>query len=204
MRLPSPFALLFSAVLLVCVTPALAADAPTERVRNTVDRILAVVDDTSLDWQQRHARISEIIDGTFDFRSMSQSVLAAQWQKATPTEREKFVEFFSDYLENTYMEKINNGGDARVEYVDERIKGDRAVVDTVIIKDNRRIPVNYRLRLNDQTWYAYDVVVEGVSLVTNYRDIYFGVIQRQGLTGLLNQLEQKIRDQRTRQGLPPG
>lgn len=201
---PKLYAILLAGALTLALGIAQAADSPTERVRNTIDRILVVIADTSLDWQERHRRISEIVDSAFDFRSMSQSVLATNWKTASPAEREQFVEFFSDYLENTYMEKIDGHGSAQVEYLDERIKGDRAIVDTVIVDGGRRIPVSYRLHLNDGVWYAYDVVIEGVSLVSNYRDVYVGVIQRQGLTGLLNQLEQKIKVQKQRQGETSG
>jgi phospholipid transport system substrate-binding protein len=195
---------LVAALLLLAASFVNAAATPTDRVRNTVDRILAVIGDTSLDWQQRHERISEIVDSAFDFRSMSQSVLATNWKTASPAEREQFVEFFSDYLENTYMEKIDGHSNAQVEYLDERIKGDRAVVDTVVVEAGKRIPVGYRLHLDQDVWYAYDVVIEGVSLVSNYRDVYVGVIQRQGLNGLLNQLEEKIKLQKQRQGRTSG
>lgn len=190
---------LLAALLIAAAGTTHAAATPTDRVRGTVDRILAVIGDTELDWQERHQKISMIVDSTFDFRSMSQSVLATNWKTASPAEREKFVEFFSDYLENTYMEKIDGHGDARVEYLDEQIRGSRAVVDTIVVENGKRIPVSYRLHLNEEAWYAYDVVIEGVSLVSNYRDVYVGVIQRQGLNGLLNQLEQKIKTQKQRQ-----
>jgi phospholipid transport system substrate-binding protein len=196
--------LLLAACLLLSAVTVQAAATPTDRVRDTVDRILAVIGDTSMDWQERHRRISAIVDSTFDFRSMSQSVLATNWKRASPAEREQFVEFFSDYLENTYMEKIDGHRNARVEYSDESIKGNRAVVDTMIVEGGKRIPVSYRMHQSDDRWYTYDVVIEGVSLVANYRDVYLGVIQRQGLTGLLNQLEQKIRDQKRRQGQTSG
>lgn len=179
-----------------------ASTTPTEKVQGAVDQILQVLADQNLNWQQRHDRIAEIVDRVFDFRSMSQSVLATNWQRATASERDKFVRFFSDYLESTYMEKLKNYSNEYVKYTGESIKGDRAIVDTQIVGDGKEIPVSYKMRLSQDEWYAYDVVIEEISLVNNYRSVYYGVIQRQGLTGLINQLEDKLKAQKARNAQP--
>lgn len=179
-----------------------ASTTPTQNVQGAVDQILLVLADESLNWQQRHDRIAEIVGRVFDFRSMSQSVLATNWQRATASERDKFVGFFSDYLESTYMEKLKNYSNEYVKYTGESIKGDRAVVDTLIVGNGKEIPVSYKMRLNQDDWYAYDVVIEEISLVNNYRNVYYGVIQRQGVTGLINQLEDKLKANKARNTQP--
>ncbi len=168
--------------------------SPTEQVKQTIDQILVILQDQSLNWDGRQARIRTIVDERFDFRSMSQSVLATHWKKATPTERDRFVEFFSQYLEHTYMAQIEKYSDHYVKYAKEKISGNRAVVDTYIVADTLEIPVNYRLRLNEGDWFAYDVIIEGTSLINNYRNLYSAIVKTQGIGGLLDNLEEKNRE----------
>ena len=145
-----------------------AAVTPTERVREAISEILTVLKNEDLDRDARWREVGRVIDAGFDFRSMSQSILATNWQAATKEEKRRFVEYFSQYLEATYREKIEAYTNQRVEYVNESIRGPRAVVDTIIKTDATQIPVSYKLKLNDDDqWYAYDVVIEGVSLVNN-------------------------------------
>jgi phospholipid transport system substrate-binding protein len=182
-------------LILACLVPVSAATiSPTEEVKKTIDKILLILKNQALNWGGRQAKIRTIVDERFDFRSMSQSVLATHWKKATPVERDRFVEFFSQYLEHTYMTQIEKYSDHYVKYANEKIAGDRAVVDTFIVADAVEIPVNYRLRLNDGEWFAYDVVIEGASLVNNYRNIYSAIVKTEGISGLLDRLEEKNRE----------
>jgi phospholipid transport system substrate-binding protein len=179
-------------LILTCLVPVPAATStPTEEVKKTIDKILLILKNQALNWGGRQAKIRAIVDERFDFRSMSQSVLATHWKKATPVERDRFVEFFSQYLEHTYMAQIEKYSDHYVKYTNEKISGNRAIVDTFIVADTVEIPVNYRLRLNDGEWFAYDVVIEGVSLVNNYRNIYSAIVKTEGISGLLDRLEEK-------------
>ncbi|MGH8247990.1 MAG: MlaC/ttg2D family ABC transporter substrate-binding protein, partial [Gammaproteobacteria bacterium] len=174
--------------------PAGAADfsTPTARVKDSVEKVIAVLRDASLDSEQRWQRIAPIIDDGFDFRSMSQSVLANNWKKATPEERERFVEFFSQYIEAVYREKIEAYTDQEVIYKSEAIEADRAVVETLILRGSTEIPVNFKLKNNSGQWYAYDVVIEGVSLVANYRSTFAAIVNNEGMEGLLTEIEQRI------------
>ena len=135
---------------------------------------------------------------------MSQSVLATNWQSASTEEKRQFVEFFSQYLEDTYRNKIEAYTNQRVEYLSEQIRRDRAVVDTEIVTDTTRIPVTYRLKNNQGQWYAYDVIIEGVSLVSNYRNTFNAIIKAEGMDGLLLDLEGRIANYKDKHGgLPP-
>lgn len=170
-----------------------AVQSPSETVKTTVEEILTILRDKTLDWNSRQKKIEVIIDERFDFRSMSQSVLATHWKKASPSERERFVHFFSQYLELTYAKKLKNYNNEQVKYGKEKVRGDRAVVDTFIVTKGAEIPVSYKLRLDEDQWYAYDVVIENTSLINNYRTVYSAIVRSEGMGGLLDNLEGQIR-----------
>jgi len=173
---------------------ALAEDlsSPTGRVKDSVDKVLKVLKDESLDRETRWDKIGIVINDSFDFRSMSQSVLATNWKKASPEERQQFVVFFSQYLEDTYRTKIEAYTNQKIEFVGETIRGKKAVVETLIITDNSEIPINYKLKNNDGTWFAYDVVIEGISLVNNYRSTFSAIVKNDGMDGLLNDIQNRV------------
>ncbi len=182
----------FALLLLLNSWCVASVPSPTDRVRESVGEILSVLKDQSLGRDERWAHIGQVIDGAFDFRSMSQSILATNWRKATKEEKRQFVEFFSQYLEATYREKIEAYTNQGIDYLSEQIRGDKAVVDTVIRTDATQIPVSYKLKLNDDGWYAYDVIIEGVSLVNNYRSTFNAIVKSGGMSGLLIDLEGRI------------
>lgn len=171
-----------------------AADysTPMGRVKDTTDRVIVILKDTTLDRDTRWSQIAALIYEGFDFRSMSQSVLATHWERATEDERKKFTEFFSQYIEATYRAKIEAYTDQKIIYKDEVIRGDRGVVETIIIAGGTEIPVNYKLKKNQDSWYAYDVVVEGVSLVANYRSTFAAIVKNEGMQGLMSNIQRRI------------
>jgi len=165
---------------------------PTARVKDSVEKVILILKDDSLAREIRWKKIGVVIDKSFDFRSMSQSILATNWKTATPAEREKFIEFFSQYIEETYRAKIESYTNQKIEYIGETVNGKRAVVETLIITDSAEIPVNYKLKNNDGTWFAYDVVIEGISLVSNYRSTFSAIVKNDGMDGLLNDIQSRI------------
>lgn len=169
-----------------------AASGPTEQVQATVNGILAILRDKQLDWYSKQTSIELIIDRQFDFQTISQSVLATNWQKATPAERKRFVEFFSQYLQHTYTEKMKRFSNEYVRFGAEKVSGRRATVETFIVTEKADIPVTYKLRQSEGKWFAYDVVIERVSLVRNYRDTYASIVKSEGIGGLLQNLESSI------------
>jgi phospholipid transport system substrate-binding protein len=181
-------------ILSVISVSVFAADfsSPTGRIQDSVNKIITVLKDKSLDKETRWNKVGLVINDSFDFRSMSQSVLATNWKKASPEERQQFVVFFSQYLEDTYRTKIEAYTNQKVEFVGETIRGKKAVVETLIITDNSEIPINYKLKNNDGTWFAYDVVIEGISLVNNYRSTFSAIVKNDGMDGLLNDIQGRI------------
>ncbi len=177
-------------------TPVLALANPTDNIRTATDKILSVLNDKSLNKEQRRSalrkEIRNIVDQRFDFQTMSKSVMANNWKKATGYERSRFIDFFSQNLEITYFGALESYSGEEIKYVGEKIKGDRAVVDTVIVSKTKEIPVSYKMKLDIDIWYVYDVVIENVSLVSNYRNLYTAIIKNDGISGLLQNLEGRL------------
>ena len=166
---------------------------PKARVKEAADKVVAILKEKSNDREARWQKIAAVIRDNFDFRSMSQSVLATHWKSATEEEQERFTEFFSQYIEETYRSKIEAYTDQEIIYKNETIHGDRAVVETVIMAGATGIPVNYKLRNNDGEWFAYDVVIEGVSLVSNYRSTFAAIVKNEGMDGLMEDIQRRIK-----------
>jgi phospholipid transport system substrate-binding protein len=188
---------------LTCLTVLLfplfsaAAPGPMEEVQSTVDSIIALLKRDDLSGEDRKEKVGAKVRERFDFKTMSQGVLATNWKKATDDEKKQFIDLFSELLETTYRERINAYDNEEVKYLSEKIKGRKAVVETMVITTDVEIPVTYKLLNKGESWRAYDVVVEGVSLVRNYRDSYREIVNKEGIPGLLAKMEQKIVELRT-------
>jgi phospholipid transport system substrate-binding protein len=172
-----------------------AIPGPTEQLRGTIDRIIETLRDKSLPRDELLSRVSVLVRSKFDFWAMSQRTLAVNWNRATPEQRQRFVALFSQLLEDTYRERIGSYTyqNEYVKYVSEKVEGTRGEVHTFVVANNE-IPVTYRVRLKGQEWLVYDVVVEEVSLISNYRSTYNEIVRREGMDGLLKRMEQRIRE----------
>ena len=173
---------------------------PLAHVQESTQFVLSVLRDQSLDRDEKWQKISQVIYERFDIRSMSQSVLATNWQSATPEERKRFVEYFSQYIESTYRSKIESYTNQEVKYLNETINGDRAEVDTAIVTEATEIPVTYKMKHNQNDWYVYDVIIEGVSMVNSYRNTFSAIVKNEGMDGLLSDIQKKIADYKKNEG----
>lgn len=172
---------------------ALAEEGPANLVRAEVTRVLAVVQDKSLDVEARRAKLRQIIGARFDFEDMSQRVLAVHWEKATPQQREEFVRLFKKLLEVTYFRAIESYTSETVNVGGERLQGDNAtVIVTIVRQDGTDIPLLLKLKKNGPGWLAYDANIEGVSLVNNYRNSFGEVARNYGMDGLLMDIQRRI------------
>jgi phospholipid transport system substrate-binding protein len=174
------------------VSPSSASSGPTDQVRITVDGVMDILKDKTLDEEARRERLSSLIRKRFDFKAMSQRALGINWKKATQEEKEKFVKLFSDLLEATYIGRIEAYSDERVEYIKEKVEKNRAEVDTHIVTKSVEIPMRYKLILRGEEWLVYDVVIEEVSLIRNFRSTYREIVKKEGFSGLLAKMENKI------------
>lgn len=176
-----------------CITSARADDAgPSGVVRETITAVLDIAREAGPGDAGREAAFT-VVRRHFDFESMSRRVLATQWAAASSEQRARFVTLFTELLTRTYWRKIANYRGAPVEFVAERIRDDGyATVSTRVTTDTVTIPVDYRLRRTNAGWQAYDVSIEQVSLVRNYRGSFQDIVRKDGIDGLLDQLAQKV------------
>lgn len=190
-------------IALAFAGPGGAEPSPIRAVQESVDEILAVLQDESIDRSTSRERIRTTINNRFDFRAMSQRTLATNWKKATDQEQQKFIGLFSQLIENTYLGKIEAYTSEVVKYQGEKVKGRKAVVETLIITASSEIPVDYRLYLKGDNWLVYDVIIEGVSLISNYRSSYQEIVSREGFDGLLARMQEKIEELESQPETPP-
>jgi phospholipid transport system substrate-binding protein len=177
-------------------TLASAGTSPQEQVRQTVDQVLDVLRDKAVVGQARRETLSRLIRARFDFSIMSQRTLGKYWKDASPAEQSRFIALFSDLLEASYIGRIEAYSDETVNYHGERVEGDLAEVDTTVRSGNIDIPINYRLVLKNSQWFVYDVIIEEVSLIKNYRNSYGEIVRREGYASLFTRMEEKIRELR--------
>ena len=183
--------------LLVCA-PLWAQQSPTEAIDSTVSEVLNALGQTQWTELQKRDRVFEIVGERFDFDTMARSALAIHWRKATNPERSRFSTLFAEVLSHTYWSRIKGHGDNSVELVEERLTASgKAVVKTLIVTDTRAIPVDYRMTNANGNWRVYDVMIEGVSLVRNYRSDYQQVVSQYGISGLLERMQEKMDSLRT-------
>lgn len=170
---------------------AYAGDA-SKLLQNSIDQVVELLKDKKLEKADRRDQLRALIEKRFDFQIMSQFTLSVEWRKATPAEREAFVKRFTRMVEASYLGRLEQYTDQKVEIRDERLRGDKAVVNTVIVTQNVDIPIDYKMRREDSDWRIYDVQIEGVSLVRNYRDSYRAIAKKEGMSGLLARMDKKI------------
>ncbi len=192
MKIRNGFQFIFAIMLWMFAAQTIAASTPKARVQETVDAILAVLRDPSMDVDGKKQEIRGLIRQRFDFRAMSQSTLAQNWKTASHAEQDRFVTLYTKLLEDTYLVMVEEYTNEAVEYRDETIRKEKyAQVDTAIIAPDKEIPVIYKARLKDGDWFIYDVVIEGVSLISNYRSSYQEIAKREGVSGLIAKMEEK-------------
>jgi phospholipid transport system substrate-binding protein len=185
-----------AAVLALLVTDEAAAGPPTDQLRRSIDLVLQILADRELKTEtktaQRRAMIRTVADDIFDFTEISQRSLGRHWRERTPAEREQFVRLFGDLLEQTYIAKIESYSGETILYAAETTDADLAVVKTrIVTKQGTEIPVDYRMFQRNGRWRTYDVTIEGVSLVANYRSQFNAIIQRSGYPDLVAKLQAK-------------
>jgi phospholipid transport system substrate-binding protein len=180
----------------VCGFTPLWAGVPTEKVKDTTDKILAIVSDPGLkeadQEARRRERIRKTVDELCDWEEMSRRSLGRHWAQRTEQEKKDFVFLFGQLIERTYIDKVEGYSGEKVNYTGERIDGEYAEVDVrIVTKKNTEIPVVYKLKAKGQKWWVYDMVIEGVSLVNNYRTQFSDIMAKSSFDGLMKKLKEK-------------
>jgi phospholipid transport system substrate-binding protein len=174
---------------------AALAGGPTEAMKSMIDEVLRILHDKELKQpertEERRRQLHKTVGDRFDFKEMSRRALGAQWAKLSEQEQQEFTNLFRSLLMNSYTDKVEAYSGEGVVYVNERIEKDYAEVRTKLLSGKTELPLDYRLINRGADWQAYDVVVDGVSLVSNYRGQFTKIIQTSSYADLVEQLRKK-------------
>jgi len=185
-------------VLFFFIAPGVVLAGPTEQVKPTLEEVLAVLGDAGLKGDahkdERRTKVMSIIKKSFDFREMSRRVLGKTWKEISPADQDHFTGLMTKLLENVYIGKLESYSGQQIDYVDEKIKKDKALVSTTIDNNGQKIPIHYILIKKTSQWMVYDINIDGVSLVKNYRQQFKSVLKRAQFSGLVKELEQMNKD----------
>ena len=187
------------AVTIIFAMPAMAGE-PTEKIRETNDKIIAIVSNPALKGPgkaaERKRLIRQAVDERLNWEEMSRRTLARHWRKRTVEEREEFIDLYGKLLEQTYLDRVEGYSGEKVLYGGERIDGKYSVVKVKILtKQETEISAEYRLKINAGEWLVYDISIEGVSLINNYRTQFNSIIMRSSYKGLIKKLKTKVAKQ---------
>jgi len=173
------------------------AGEPTDSIKGVTDRLVAIVSDASLKAPElkskREQMIIDAVDAIFSWEEFSKRALARNWTKRTPEEKREFISLFRQLIADTYMGKTYQYSGESITYLDEKIKGDYGTVISVFnTSKGTRIPVEYHMIKKGASWMVYDLHIEGVSLVGNYRSQFDSIISRSSYDILVQSLRQKL------------
>jgi phospholipid transport system substrate-binding protein len=181
-------------LIVLCVAPGAGAGPATDRLKPEIDRVIATLDNPTLRGdskaQQRRQAIRGITDNVFDWTEMSRRALGKHWAGRTPAEQQEFAGLFRDLLERAYVSKIERYTGEPIAYVGESVDGDQATVRTrITTKQGQDVPIDYRLARQGDNWLVYDVLVENISLINNYRTQFDGIIKTSSYEELVKKLK---------------
>ena len=188
-------------IFIICIACLMLANTATASIttdiKNTVEEIIKIVSDKEMkkssSEQQRRSAIKRSLAGIFDHQEMAKRSLGRHWNQRTPAEQKQFVDLFASLLENSYASKIESYNNEKVVYIRESIDGDFAEVKSKIVNHKQdEFTVDYRLlKQSGNKWMVYDIVIEGVSLVSNYRTQFNKIISANGYPELIKRLQAK-------------
>ena len=188
------FAMIAITVSLVVAAAAPAwAGAPTDQVREYTDAVVKILEDPALKAEdrkpERRAAVRKVATEVFDVQETARRALGPHWQQRTPQQREEFVALFADLLEQTYISKIDLFGGERLKFTEEKVDGDNAIVRAkVVTKQQTEVPVEARMLRKGERWLIYDILIENISLVGNYRAQFDRIIRTSSYEDLVKRL----------------
>jgi phospholipid transport system substrate-binding protein len=187
---------IFSLFLVGAMAVPLLAAGPMEEIKQTTDKILSIVTNPALKapskTEEKEKLLHQAVRERFDWEEVARRSLATHWAKRTAEERKEFIHLFSELLERTYMKKVEGFSGEKVLYEGETIEKDYATVKVKIItKNDKDIPLEYRLKKEGNNWFIYDVSIEGVSLVNNYRTQFNSILFQSSYEELVKRLREK-------------
>jgi phospholipid transport system substrate-binding protein len=203
-KLASLLAVLMPLMMLIIPAPALSAE-PMDVLKPPINAVIKILNDPQYkkDGTQSAQRdaIWKTVKGIFDFNEIARRAVARNWSKFSEAEKKDFTEIFSQFLGNTYIDKVQGEyHNEKIVYLGEDLYADTyAEVRTQIVRESLQIPVNYRMmKESDGQWKVYDVIVEGISLVKNYRVQFASILRKETPEQLIERLKKKLEQQNSR------
>lgn len=168
--------------------------SPKAEMQKIIDDIVRVAAQYPNDGQKivRRQKLRELINPKFNFTEMSRRSLGAHWNEITPSEQQDFTTVFSELLARTYLSKIETVKPGMVKIDSESVNPPKASVKTTVVSKGDTFPIEYKMSLEDARWQVYDVVIENIGLIGNYRNEFSGIIRREKFEGLMSRLRQKV------------
>ena len=178
------------------VSECFAGSEVTSQLKGTIEKVIKIVQDEALknDKQARRVALRKTIAERFNYRQMVMRSLAKNWDARSDQERQEFIALFKSLLENSYANKLEAYKDEEINYLDEMIKGKYALVKTEVVRKSSTIGVDYKLIQENGNWQVYDFVIEGVSMIRNYRSQFTKIIRRDSYEVLVQKLTDKINE----------
>jgi len=179
------------------IPPVASAGEATDRIKTVSDKIFSIISDKALQSpemkEKKEQMIMDATDVAFTWEEFSKRALSKNWSKTTDSEKKEFISLFKQLIKRTYMEKSGQYSGGKVEFLEEKIDGEYGVVKSQLVSSSgTKTPVDYRMMKKDGAWWAYDVYIEGVSLVNNYRSQFNDILLKSSFDELLKRLKEKI------------
>ncbi|MBC8316553.1 MAG: ABC transporter substrate-binding protein [Desulfobulbaceae bacterium] len=180
------------------VEPHPAESSAIDQVKETVDAILLILNEEHVfeeKWPEKKKEIVVLIKERFDFRELSMRALGKYWKMRTNEEKDYFVELFQDVLQNTYIDRLKTYSTEKIVFHKQITEKEKALVYCAFLRKDQEIPMKYRARKVNDSWLIYDIVIEGVSLVGNYRKQFEQIIRQDQYSGLVAKMIEKAKKQ---------
>ena len=186
-----------AAILLLAAPGKSFAGLATDQVKGTVDQVLKILTDPAFKGEQkaqeRRAKLRQVVLQRFGFNEMAKRSLGRYWTERSPQERKEFVQLFTDLLERAYIDRVEGYTGEKIIYQEESVDGSFSEVRSKIVtKKNQEVPIVYRLEKKDSNWEVYDIIIEGVSLVNNYRTQFSKIIRTSSYEELVKKMQAKL------------
>lgn len=193
------FLVVFIALFFAVSSAYCGVVGPTDQLKPTLDKIVSILADPTLKGDvkkaERRTKIMSTIDERFDFREMTKRVVGKTWREITEQDKDRVTTLMTKLLENNYIGQLENYSGQKVKYIREKIKKkqsiEKALVSTVIAGKTANFPVHYIMVKKEESWFVYDINIEGVSLIRNYQQEFKSIIRKEKFEGLVKVLEKK-------------
>jgi phospholipid transport system substrate-binding protein len=193
---PVLFFVIGLSINLMTASVCLAGSDATSQLKNTIDEVIKIAKKGSMESSKGDRRIAmqKAIDGRFNYSQMVRRSLGKTYDSLSDQKKQNFIKLFKGLLENSYASKLESYRDEKINFLDEVVKGKYALVKTNIVRSNNTIRVDYKLILGNGQWKVYDFVIEGVSMIRNYKAQFTKIIRRDSYEVLVEKLTIKINE----------